>query len=142
MSRWQWTVLFALAVLLSGCEEGPLFLPDGLNGLMIRVYAHEIGYYREIYPPDLVCVEAHTPLCHCDDSSLESVVAGLRPEDRIDINTASAARLESLPGIGAHTAAMIIESRPFDSVEGLLDVRGIGPRKLRRIVSLVRVHPL
>jgi competence protein ComEA len=61
----------------------------------------------------------------------------------VDLNTASAAQLEALPGIGPSTAAAIVEHRnrrgPFASVESLADVPGIGESKLARIRPLVRV---
>lgn len=56
---------------------------------------------------------------------------------RIDLNTASAAELEELPGVGPAIAARIVEHRerngPFTSVEGLLEVSGIGPATLEEI---------
>lgn len=62
---------------------------------------------------------------------------------KLDLNTATAAQLEELPGIGPATAAAIIDHRerngPFRSIEGLLDVRGIGPAKLEQIRDAVRV---
>lgn len=55
----------------------------------------------------------------------------------IDINRASAAELEELPGVGPATAEAIIAHReqngPFASVDDLLDVRGIGEAKLEQI---------
>ncbi len=61
----------------------------------------------------------------------------------IDLNIADAAALETLPGVGPSTAAAIIDHRerngPFVSVDGLLDVRGIGEAKLAQIRDLVRV---
>ncbi len=61
----------------------------------------------------------------------------------IDLNTADATALETLPGVGPATAAAIIDHRerngPFTSVDGLLDVRGIGEAKLAQIRDLVRV---
>jgi competence protein ComEA len=52
----------------------------------------------------------------------------------IDLNTATAEQLDSLPGVGPATAKAIIDHRtkngPFRSVDDLLDVRGIGPAKL------------
>jgi competence protein ComEA len=55
----------------------------------------------------------------------------------IDINRASAAELEELPGVGPATAEAIIAHReqngPFASVDDLLDVRGIGEAKLEQL---------
>ena len=61
----------------------------------------------------------------------------------VSINTATAAQLDTLPGIGPATAKAIVAYRsskgPFARVEDLLNVPGIGPAKLdamRRQISL------
>lgn len=55
----------------------------------------------------------------------------------ININTATAAQLDILPGIGPVTAAKIIDLRNrlgrFTNVDQLLDVSGIGEKKLAKI---------
>lgn len=59
----------------------------------------------------------------------------------LDINTASAQALESLPGIGQELAVRIVRYReehgPFPSVEALILVPGIGPKKLADVKDLV-----
>lgn len=61
----------------------------------------------------------------------------------IDLNAATAAELDALPGVGPATAAAIVAYReqhgPFASVDGLAEVRGIGPAKLDALRPLVRV---
>jgi len=54
-------------------------------------------------------------------------------ETQIDINTASLEELDMIIGIGPAYALRIIEGRSFNSVEGLLDVPGIGPTTLEKI---------
>jgi competence protein ComEA len=55
----------------------------------------------------------------------------------VNINTAAAAEFEGLPGIGAKTAARIIEYRqkngPFKKVEELMNVRGIGEKNFLKL---------
>lgn len=66
------------------------------------------------------------------------------PTARLNLNTASAAELELLPGIGPALAARIVEDRaangPFRSVDDLDRVKGIGPKTLGRIRALCTVE--
>ncbi|MGC8826993.1 MAG: helix-hairpin-helix domain-containing protein [Anaerolineae bacterium] len=61
--------------------------------------------------------------------------------NRININRATVEELESLPGIGPALAKAIVELRerrgPFQSVEDLLPIRGIGPVLVERLRPLV-----
>lgn len=59
------------------------------------------------------------------------------PRNRsININTASMAQLERLPGVGPATAEAIIKRRTmrkFMHVDDLMDIRGIGTKKLEKM---------
>ena len=61
----------------------------------------------------------------------------------VPVNTAPASELQKLPGIGPKLAEAIIayrkQSGPFASVEQLLEVKGIGPAKLRRLGPFVEL---
>lgn len=61
----------------------------------------------------------------------------------VDLNLATAAELEALPGIGPVLSQRIVEHRdaygPFTSVDALLEVSGVGPAVLERLRPEVRV---
>lgn len=65
------------------------------------------------------------------------------PRTILDLNTATAAELELLPGVGPALAARIIDHRKrlgsFKRVDDLDKVRGIGEKTLARIRPHVRV---
>jgi competence protein ComEA len=58
----------------------------------------------------------------------------------VNLNTASLAELDTLPGVGEVTAQKIVAGRPYASVEGLLRVDGIGEAKLATLRPLVTVE--
>jgi len=59
------------------------------------------------------------------------------PVHPIDINSASSAQLQEVPGIGPATAEKILQMRKsygaFKSVDDLMAVRGIGPKRLEKM---------
>ena len=66
-----------------------------------------------------------------------------KPGQVLDLNTATVADLDALPGVGPVTAAAIVAWRQangkFTSVDQLADVDGIGPARLEKLRALVRV---
>ncbi|GAB3128325.1 hypothetical protein GCM10027289_07270 [Tsukamurella serpentis] len=76
-------------------------------------------------------------------SGVTSGASGGTPAALVNINTADAAELDKLPGVGAATATAIITHRdkngPFRSVDDLAKVGGIGAAKLAKIKPLATV---
>ncbi|HYQ66681.1 ComEA family DNA-binding protein [Actinophytocola sp.] len=61
--------------------------------------------------------------------------------DKVDLNMATLAALDTLPGVGPVTAQRIVDWRTehgrFDSVEQLREIDGIGPSRFARLKDLV-----
>ncbi|MEY8436510.1 ComEA family DNA-binding protein [Atopobiaceae bacterium 24-176] len=64
-------------------------------------------------------------------------------EATVNLNTATAEELCSLPGVGEATAAAILEDRsangPFTSIEDVMRVSGIGEKKFAKMKDQLRV---
>lgn len=65
------------------------------------------------------------------------------PAHPININTAGAIDLQQVPGIGPSTAQKILDTRKsygsFKSVDDLLAIKGIGPKKLEKMRKYLTV---
>ena len=63
----------------------------------------------------------------------------------VNLNTATPAQLEALPGIGAKVAERIVEYRQktggFKKVEDLMNVRGVGEKSFLKLKPLITVTP-
>lgn len=76
---------------------------------------------------------------------LASVAATTKkpPAKPVNLNTASSAELQTVPGIGPATAEKIIQMRKsygvFKSVDDLLAIRGIGPKRLEKMRKYLTV---
>ncbi|RIK19273.1 MAG: competence protein ComEA, partial [Anaerolineae bacterium] len=72
-------------------------------------------------------------------------MGGITVGGLININTATQADLEMLPGIGPTMAANIIAHReangPFATIEAIMDVPGIGDGKFEAMKALITVGP-
>lgn len=73
------------------------------------------------------------PDCICPDTVNDACITDTNPpvSDKISLNTATQAELETLPGVGASKAKIIMEYReekPFETIEELKKIKGIGEK--------------
>lgn len=67
----------------------------------------------------------------------------LRESEKLNINAATAEQLQEIPRIGPVTAKAIVDYRrehgPFQKIEDIVNVSGIGPKTLERLRDRIRV---
>ncbi|HXI26845.1 MAG TPA: helix-hairpin-helix domain-containing protein [Vicinamibacterales bacterium] len=91
----------------------------------------------------LATVLAVLPSSSFAQTKATAAAAKPAPGAVVNINTASAAELDALPGIGAKTAALIVEYRqkngPFKKIEELMNVRGVGEKSFLKLKPQITV---
>jgi competence protein ComEA len=92
----------------------------------------------------LVTACSRLPRTYTSEASPADTRTSAAKPARINLNNATAAELERLPGVGPVLAERIIayrnENGRFRRAEHLMMVRGISDRKFRELRSLVRVE--
>lgn len=96
------------------------------------------GIWADSDPDRLVELRAEQRLENRELTTVMNVERTAMTESRpLDVNTATEAQLQLLPGIGPVYAQRIIENRPYATVEDLLRVPGISAARLERIRDLI-----
>src|SRR5207247_11355600 len=89
---------------------------------------------RTEHPPGRAQLHSVAP----SETPLQQLLGPAKSSLIVNINTASAQELESLPNIGSSRAEQIIAHRPYTSVDELSQVKGITPRVLDQLRPFVK----
>jgi competence protein ComEA len=90
----------------------------------------------------MVCVSALAPAASQEKPAGRKATAATATAP-VNLNTATAAEIASLPGVGPKAAQRIIEYRQksggFKKIEELMNVKGIGEKSFLKLKSLISV---
>ena len=108
---------------------------EELDDLRTLAMLKRTGIWEATNPELLVEMRRRSREAAAELDAFKDQVAGTRTRDDapLDLNRASDAQLQRIPGIGPVSAAKIIAGRPYRNVEDLLKIPGIGPKRLEAI---------
>ena len=113
---------------------------ERLRDLETSAVLKRIGIWSESDPERIAEFRAEQRSEDQELKKLQSQVKKSRsPQGLLDLNTASKEELMSVNGISPILAERIIAIRPYKTVDGLIKVKGIGPKKLEKIRPYVVV---
>ena len=148
-----------LTIFVNGAVVSPGVVEIPANGRLQDAIAAADGFTDEanaavvnLAQPLQDGVQIYVPTTNEEETAVSqpsTVVIESAPESStisgslININTATSADLETLPGIGPSTAAKIISHRQdngdFSSIEAIMDVSGIGEAKFAAMSALITI---
>ena len=126
-----------------------MWIVAGVVGVVVYVVvwvaAHAEPRGDSIPEPSTQTVSGRQALSTLSEAAGSSTPTPVAVEPHsIDINLASVAELKTLPGIGEVKAQAIVDHRelngPFESVEGLIEVKGIGPATLDKVREFLAIQ--
>lgn len=112
-----------------------------LRDLETAAILRRAGIWKESDPDQIIRLRS---LQQQEEQELEAFresIVGTRTleDDPLNPNTATSEQLQSIKGIGPVLAGKIISGRPYNSVDELLKVHGIGPKTLKKIAPYLAV---
>ncbi len=101
-----------------------------------KAVASEDNLAETVNTDDTIIVTGEVSAEAVEDTSASTAIVEEQAAGLININTADAAELMKLKGVGEKTAEKIIEYRaqtPFEKPEDIMNIKGIGEKKFEDI---------
>ena len=113
---------------------------ERLRDLEISAMLKRVGLWSESNPDRIAELRAKQRSEESDLQEIKNQVTKAKsPQGSLDLNTATERELQFIRGIGPVLAERIIAGRPYKTVDDLLKVKGIGPKRLEKIRAYVVV---
>ena len=107
---------------------------ERLRDFEISVMLKRVGIWSESDPDRIAELRAKQRSEEHELQEVQNQVTKAKsPQGLLNLNTATKKELQSIKGIGPVLAEKIIAGRPYRTVDDLLKVKGIGPKKLENI---------
>jgi len=107
---------------------------ERLRDLEISAMLKRIGIWSESDPDRIAELRAKQRSEEHELQELQNRVKKAKPpQGLVDLNTATKKELQSIKGIGPILTERIIAGRTYKTVDDLIKVKGIGPKKLEKI---------
>ncbi len=103
---------------------------ERLRDLEASAMLKRVGIWSESDPDRITDSRAEQ---RSEEQELEALVRPKSFEGTLDLNIATEEELQAIKGIGSVLASRITAGRPYKTVDDLLKVKGIGPKKLEKI---------
>jgi competence ComEA-like helix-hairpin-helix protein len=106
---------------------------ERLRDLEISAMLKRVGIWSESDPDRIAELRAKQRSEESELQGIQSQVTKAKSlQGSLDLNTATERELQSIKGIGPVLAERIIAGRPYRTVDDLLKVKGIGPKRLEK----------
>ena len=117
-------------------------LLEELQDLRTTALLQRAGIWQTTQPQFLVEMRKRQRQDAQKLKEFERQVSGVRArtDPPLNLNTATKDELQKIPGIGPVTANKIADGRPYQAIDDLLKIYGIGPKKLEDIKPYVTVE--
>ncbi|MEA1881273.1 MAG: ComEA family DNA-binding protein [Candidatus Marinimicrobia bacterium] len=113
-------------------------------GIVVSAYRHWLGSEIPSTEAEILAFKAAAKWVAEEKDKNPAEKRGNQFQKSVNINTSNKADLMSIPGIGPVTAERIILHREdyglYQSVEGILEVRGIGPKTFEKIKAYIKIE--